>query len=135
MKYLLDTHIWLWSLLEPEKLKDAIVQVLEDEENELFISPITVWETLVLAEKGRIELTPSPNEWVIEALKRGQVKEATLSHSIAIKSRQIELPHQDPADRFIAATAWENDFTLITEDEKLKGATQIKLFSEHSQVS
>jgi PIN domain nuclease of toxin-antitoxin system len=121
--------------LEPEKLKDAIVQVLEDKENELFISPISVWETLVLAEKGRIELTPSPNEWVIEALKRGQVKEATLSHSIAIKSRYIELPHQDPADRFIAATAWENDFTLITEDEKLKGATQIKLFSDCSKVS
>jgi len=127
MKYLLDTHIWLWSLLAPEKLRSAIVQVLEDKENELFISPITVWETLVLAEKGRIELTPSPNEWIIEALKRSPVKEAALSHNIAIKSRCTELPHQDPADRFIAATAWENDFILITEDEKLKGATQIKL--------
>ncbi len=61
MKYLLDTHIWLWSLLEPENLRGAVVQVLEDEENELFISPITVWETLVLAEKGCIELAPSPN--------------------------------------------------------------------------
>ncbi len=135
MKYLLDTHIWLWSLLEPENLRGAVVQVLEDEENELFISPITVWETLVLAEKGRIELAPSPNEWVAEALKRSQVKEATLSHNIAIKSRRIELPHQDPADRFIAATAWENDLTLITEDEKLKGATQIKLFGARSKAS
>jgi PIN domain nuclease of toxin-antitoxin system len=62
MKYLLDTHIWLWSLLSPEKLRTPIVQVLEDKENELFISPITVWETLVLAAKGRIELTSSPDE-------------------------------------------------------------------------
>lgn len=128
MRYLLDTHIWLWSLLAPEKVKSDIARVLEDKENELFISPITVWETLVLAEKGRIKLTPSPDEWVIEALKRSPIKEASLSHNIAIKSRHIELPHQDPADRFIAATAWENDFILITEDEELKKATQIKLF-------
>jgi len=129
MKYLLDTHIWLWSLLEPEKLQSAIVQVLEDQQNELYISPITIWETLVLAEKGRIELNPSPAEWVSEALIRSPVREAMLSHNIALKSRDIELPHQDPADRFIAATAWENDFILITEDGKLQGATQIKVFN------
>lgn len=127
MKYLLDTHIWLWSLLEPDKLDENIAQVLENKDNELFISPITVWEILILAEKGRIELSPSPNEWIAEALKRSPVKEAKLSHTIAIKSRYIELPHKDPADRFIAATAWENDLILITEDEKLKESKQIKL--------
>ncbi len=126
-KYLLDTHIWLWSLLEPDKLDDKFVQVIENNNNELFISPITVWETLILAEKGRIELSPSPHEWIAEALQRSPVKEAQLSHSIAIKSRIIELPHKDPADRFIAATAWENDLILITEDEKLKESKQIKL--------
>lgn len=127
MKYLLDTHIWLWSLLEPDRLNENIVHVLENKDNELFISPITVWETLILAEKKRIELVPSPNEWIDEALQRSPVKEAHLSHAIAIKSRSIELPHKDPADRFIAATAWENDFILITEDEKLKESKQIKL--------
>lgn len=128
MKYLLDTHIWLWSLLEPDKLDANVMKVLENKDNELFISSITIWETLILAEKKRIELLPSPNEWIAEALKRSPVKEAQLSHSIAIKSRCIELPHKkDPADRFIAATAWENDFILITEDEKLKELKQIKI--------
>ena len=89
--------------------------------------PITVWETLILAEKKKIELLPSPNEWIAESLKLTPVKEAPLSHAIAIKSRFIELPHKDPADRFIAATALENDFILITEDEKLKESKQIKL--------
>lgn len=127
MRYLLDTHIWLWALLAPERLEDAVIQVLEDEEHELFISPITVWETLILAEKGRIELKPSPREWIAEALQQSLVKEARLTHTIAVKSRSIELPHQDPADRFIAATAWENDLVLITADSKLKESEQIKL--------
>ena len=131
MKYLLDTHIWLWSLLQPEKLDENIAQVLENEDNELFISPITIWETMILAEKGIIELNPSTKEWIMEALRRSPVKEAKLSHEIAIRSRDIELPHKDPADRFIAATAWENDLILITEDEKLKESKQIKLLTDH----
>ena len=58
MKFLIDTHIWLWSLLEPEKLSRDISEALENKNNELFISPITIWETMLLAEKGRIKLEP-----------------------------------------------------------------------------
>ncbi len=130
MKYLLDTHIWLWSLLEPERLGENILKVLDNKENELFVSPISLWETMILAEKGKIELWPTIDEWISEALKRSPVKEAVLTHAIAIKSRKIELPHKDPADRFIAATALENDLILITEDEKLKESEQIKVFKK-----
>lgn len=128
MKFLLDTHIWLWSLLETHKLHRSISEALENDRNELFISPITIWETMILAEKQRIILMPSPEEWIKEALKRSPVKEALLSHAIAVRSRLIDLPHHDPADRFIAATAWEYNLTLITMDEKLNKAKQIKVF-------
>ncbi|MEZ4632964.1 MAG: type II toxin-antitoxin system VapC family toxin [Deinococcales bacterium] len=129
MNYLLDTHIWLWSLLEPDKLNEDIIQVLDNRDHEFFISPITVWEILILAEKGRISLRPAPDIWIAEALKQSPVQEAKITNAIALKSRLIELPHQDPADRFIAATAWENDFILITEDEKLKESKQIRLLT------
>lgn len=127
MRYLLDTHIWLWSLLEPERIEKSTARVLRNKDNEFFISPITVWETLILAEKEKIELHPSPKEWILEALERSMVREAKLSHAIAIKSRLIDLPHKDPGDRFIAATAWEYDMTLITVDERLREAKQIKI--------
>jgi len=128
MKFLLDTHIWIWSLLAPIKLDNNVAEVLENNDNELFISPITIWETLILAEKGRIELCPSPEEWVTVALERSPVKEAKLSHAIAIKSRSVDLPHKDPADRFIAATALEYDLTLITVDKMLRKLKKIKIF-------
>jgi len=128
MRFLLDTHIWLWSLLEPVKLKPKVIEVLENPKNELFISPISIWETLILAEKQRIKLNnSSAQEWIQEALKRSRVQEIPLSNAIALKSRLIVLPHQDPADRFIAATAWEHDMTLITVDEYLSKSTQIKV--------
>ena len=88
----------------------------------------SIWETLILAEKQRIKLNnPSTQEWIQEALKQGRVQEIPLSNAIALKSRLIVLPHQDPADRFIAATAWEHDITLITVDEYLSKSTQIKV--------
>ncbi|MDM8558226.1 type II toxin-antitoxin system VapC family toxin [Candidatus Parabeggiatoa sp. HSG14] len=127
MTFLLDTHIWLWSLLEPDKLKQKVTEVLQNPQNELFISPITIWETLILAEKQKIKLNLPAQEWIQEALKRGKVQEIPLSNAIALKSRLIVLPHQDPADRFIAATAWEYDMTLITVDEHLRKSTQIKV--------
>ncbi|MCA9966838.1 MAG: type II toxin-antitoxin system VapC family toxin [Anaerolineales bacterium] len=126
MRYLLDTHIWLWSLLEPTRLDDEVVILLIDENNELFISPISIWETLVLAEKGKIELYPTPQEWIANALEKSPVKEAVLTHAIAVKSRQIDLPHKDPADRFIAATALENGLTLITADLLLQQCKEIR---------
>jgi PIN domain nuclease of toxin-antitoxin system len=129
MKYLLDTHIWLWSLLEPEKLNKAMREVLENPANEFFISPITVWEILILSEKNRLDLKPSAVEWIFKAIEKSQVKEAKLSHAVAIKSRLLDVAHQDPADRFIAATAWEYDFILMTVDEKLKHLEQVIVFA------
>lgn len=129
MRYLLDTHVWLWSLLEPEKLSKNIAQALENPANEFFISPITVWEVLILSEKSRIDLRPSATEWIFKAIKQSQVKEAKLSHAIAIKSRLLDVSHQDPADRFIAATAWEYDLILITVDEKLRLSKQVAIFN------
>jgi PIN domain nuclease of toxin-antitoxin system len=113
-------------MLEPDRIEARALALLNDNDNELFISPITVWETLILAERGKIELHPTPEEWIAEALNRSPVIEAKLTHAIAQKSRQIDLPHQDPADRFIAATAWEYGMILITADQRLKSAKEIQ---------
>jgi PIN domain nuclease of toxin-antitoxin system len=56
MRLLLDTHVFLWSSIEPSRLAEAVAAELEDPANELWLSPISVWETPVLAEKGRIEM-------------------------------------------------------------------------------
>lgn len=52
MRLPLDTHIFLWGLLEPERLTANVVSEIESSSNEIWLSPISLWETLVLAEKG-----------------------------------------------------------------------------------
>lgn len=120
MKLLLDTHIFIWSLKDPDKLSDSIATALDDERNELWLSPISVWEMLLLAERGRARLkTNHPERWIRRVLASLPIKEAPLTHEVAIQSREIKLPHQDPADRFIMATAIIYDLKLITVDGKL----------------
>lgn len=119
MKLLLDTHIWLWSLLEPEKLSGEVAEQLESEENELWLSPTSVWETLILAAKGRLDLQPSPEEWIQNALRRVPMKDAPLNREVAFRSRSLPVPDQDPADRFLAATAVVYELTLVTADRNL----------------
>ena len=119
MKLLLDTHIWLWALLEPERLTPAVRAALEPPANELWLSPISVWEAMVLAERGRLAVNAAPAEWVQEMVRAIPRREAPLTHDIAVASRQLSLAHQDPVDRFIAATAQVMGLTLVTADERL----------------
>ncbi len=124
VKLLLDTHIWLWGLLEPERLVPAVRTALQAPENELWLSPISVWEALVLIERGRLTVAGSVADWIermVQALPR---REAPVTHEIAIISRQLNLAHQDPADRFIAATAQAMNLTLVTADERLLQSTE-----------
>ncbi len=120
MKLLLDTHIFLWTLSDHKKLPIEMKNIIEEDNNELWLSPITTWEILMLIEKGRVAISnDEPVKWIKNVLKSLPIKTAPLNHEVAIKSRQINLPHQDPADRFIIATAIVYDLVLLTVDEKI----------------
>lgn len=119
MKLLLDTHIWLWGLAEPSKLSRRVRVAVTRAGNQLWVSPISVWELLVLAERGRVKLGEEPRRWIAEALARTPAREAVLTFEVAVRSREVMLAHPDPADRFLVATALVYDLTLVTADDAL----------------
>lgn len=125
MKLLLDTHIWIWSLLEPARLSSRVRRVLASADHELWLSSISIWEFLLLAERGRVKLDRSAPEWLDAALLRAPVGEAPVTHQIARQSRCLDLTHDDPADRFIAATTLVLGLTLITADTRLLASKSI----------
>ena len=127
MALLLDTHIWLWGLLEPHRLTEPVKQALAAETTALRLSPISLWETLMLAERGRITLDRDPLGWLDKAMKTTPVMEAPVTFDVAAASRNIALEHQDPADRFIVATAKVFDLRLVTADSRLLRCQEIKV--------
>ena len=125
MKLLLDTHIWIWSLLEPSKIALRIAKALENPANEKWLSPISVWEFRVLVEKGRVTLNMGFEEWIAQALTEFSPREAPLTTEVVLAMSKIQLPHRDPADAFLAATAKVFQLTLVTADTRLRAARGI----------
>lgn len=119
MNLLLDTHIWIWNDLEPWKLASDINRALANPENQLWLSPVSIWEIIVLLEKRRINLKQDFRSWADESVRDLQLQEAAISWEVAHEMRYTLLGHRDPADRFLVATAKAYDMTLVTADERL----------------
>jgi len=129
LRLLLDTHIILWSAAKPERIPVEVAEELENESNELWFSPISVLEILLLAEKGRIALKGDHKKGIRKMLQELPLREAVINQEVAIQSRYIDLPHQDPADRFLAATALVYDLVLVTADRRLFGSKRFSVLA------
>ena len=117
MKLLLDTHVWLWALHDPSRLSHRVRDVLRNPANELWLSPVSTWEALLLNAKGKIRLPANLADWLTAAT--APMREAPLTQEIVLIAQQLPLPQRDPADRFLAATAQLMDLTLVTTDDSL----------------
>ena len=93
VKLLLDTHIWLWSLLIPEKLTRRVTKALVSRENELWLSPISTWELVMLVERKRVFLDKAVDAWIQDAMRRAPLKEAPITHEVALETRHVFLRH------------------------------------------
>jgi len=122
LNLLLDTYIWIWSQLDPARIGKHAATALSGSGNELWLSPVSVWEALILMNKGRVRVN-DPRVWVERAAD--QLREAPLTQEIVRTSFALSLSHSDPADRFLAATRKVLKLTLITTDKRLLGLGEI----------
>jgi PIN domain nuclease of toxin-antitoxin system len=127
MRLLLDTHIWLWSVLEPERLSRRVTKEIQDASNELWLSPISIWELIVLWQKRRLVPHEDIEAWVPEALRSLPLQEAPVTYEVARETGRLRLAHRDPADRFLLATARVFELTLVTADAHLLKVRNVSL--------
>ena len=115
MKFLLDTHLLLWSAGEPKRLSKAVRSLLEDADNELLFSAASLWEVAIKSALGRKDFRVE-----VRLLRRGLLDNGyselpiVSDHVVAIES----LPpiHKDPFDRVLVAQATVEGITLLTND-------------------
>jgi PIN domain nuclease of toxin-antitoxin system len=122
MNLLLDTHVWLWGVREPERLPPAVRRKLDSDDNRRWLSPISVWEVSLLLERGRIDFFRDAASLIQRILDESAVLEVPITHDIALESRRLIKFHDDPADRFLVATARVRDMTLVTADRRILGS-------------
>lgn len=122
MKYLLDTHTWIWWNMRPKKLSKKVLNLIREEDayEELLLSAISPWEFSKLLEKGRIGISSDPEEWIYKALDISKLRFVHLTPMIAFHSTVLPKPfHDDPADQIIVATARKENATILTKDKRI----------------
>jgi PIN domain nuclease of toxin-antitoxin system len=129
MKLLLDTHIWLWSVLEPERLPGRVAKEIQDGENQLWLSPISVWELIMLWRKGRMVPGEDIETWTTNALGALPLQEAPVTYEVARETSRLRMANRDPADRFLLATARVFELTLVTADEHLLKSREVPVLA------
>jgi PIN domain nuclease of toxin-antitoxin system len=126
MKLLLDTHIWIWTVDRPEKLGREVRRQINNPKNELYLSPLSIWEACHAERLRRLRTPHGFSAWLDKALVRSILREAPLSFAVAAQAAAIELPQSDLGDVFLAATAKVHDLTLVTADEQLLACSWLK---------
>ncbi len=129
MKYVLDTHTWIWWNMSPEKLSPRVKGIIGNTQSyeELLLSAISPWEFSKLLEKGRIGISCNPEDWIEIALEMPKLRLVPLSPILAYRSTILPQPfHDDPADQIIVATAREEKATILTKDQRILSYPHVK---------
>jgi PIN domain nuclease of toxin-antitoxin system len=119
---ILDTHVLLWSVLEPSELTPHTKQIITmaQEEHRLFIASISLWEISMLQFKKRLHIYEPIQEFLHAITHISGLSVKDLSAEIAAESILLtDNFHGDPADRMIVATAKIHHATLLTRDQKI----------------
>ncbi len=122
MKYLLDTHTWIWWNMNPQKLSKKVKDLIGNAEiyDEILLSAISPWEFSKLLEKERLGILCNPEDWIKTALDMPKLRLVPLSPILSYRSTMLPKPfHNDPADQIIVATAREENATILTKDERI----------------
>jgi PIN domain nuclease of toxin-antitoxin system len=115
MKLLLDTHVFLWWALTPERLPRPVMAACTDPATTLLFSTASVWEIQIKAALGKLTLHQPLPEVVASQLDNGlQLLPITLDH--ALRVGDLPLYHKDPFDRMLIAQALVEDAVLASAD-------------------
>jgi PIN domain nuclease of toxin-antitoxin system len=122
----LDTHAWIWYATEDRRLSKAARARIAKEES-LGVHPVSCWEVAMLHLRGQLQFSMSADEWVHAALARPKVELLPFLPSAAVRAAGLGGPFpDDPADRFIVATALELRIPLVTKDTRIKAWGRIE---------
>ena len=129
MKFMLDTHTWIWWQMHPQKLSRKVKSIISHEEKyeELLLSAISPWEFSKLLEKERIGIYCDPEKWIYEALDMPKLRLVPLTPILSYRSTVLPQPfHDDPCDQIIVTTAREENATILTIDQRILNCPHVK---------
>lgn len=119
MRILLDTQVWLWLQVSPERLSDVSLEMLADPANELFLSAASAWEIAVKVGIGKLTLPSPPDEYVPRRLASSGTSTLPVELRHALHVANLPAHHRDPFDRLLVSQAQLESLPLLSADRQL----------------
>jgi PIN domain nuclease of toxin-antitoxin system len=119
MRFLLDTHVWLWTLVSPQRIRTDTRELLAEPENDLLLSAASSWEIAIKYRLGKLPLPESPAQFIPPRLVRDGIEPLSVQHHHAQAVAELPEHHKDPFDRLLVAQARIERLTLVTADPRL----------------
>ena len=120
MKYLVDTHILLWAFIEPGQLSKSSAKILLDEGNDIYYSPINLWEISIKYALKKLHLKGITPGDFFEELNESYFLCKKIENLDLITNYKLPILHKDPFDRFLIWESIQNDFIFLTADKKME---------------
>ena len=118
VKILLDTHIFLWALTEPNRLGEKTKSLLRSRKNQLYFSAASSWEISIKASLGKLPLPEPPDKYISSRIASLKITPLDVKHYHTFTVYKLPLHHRDPFDRILIATAIAENICLMSADEK-----------------
>ena len=120
MTALLDTHVFLWVVSEPERLSESARKVIKDGTNELVLSVASLWEISIKVRIGKLPLPKPEDRYLRDHLSRNNVSTLPVEARHVLELMSIPLHHRDPFDRLLIAQSLVEGIPIISADSALK---------------
>jgi len=120
-KYLLDSHTLIWAIVDDTKLSNKVLNILQDRDNELFISAVSFWEIAIKVGKGKLDLKNFDLKLLPYYCSKLEIRQINLMPDEAINYATLTIyeEHKDPFDRMLICQCIKNGYTLISKDGKM----------------
>ena len=116
MKFLLDTHCWLWLQTDRSRFDADLLETLSAAASQRYLSAASVWEIAIKHAIGKLPLPEPPAVYVPERMRLNRVQGLAITPAHALAVAALPLYHRDPFDRVLVAQARTEGMTLITAD-------------------
>ena len=120
MRYLLDTHAFLWFVLDDQRISAKAKLIIEDSKNKIYFSAASAWEIAIKTELARLKIKGDLDRFIIEQLSTNSFVPLSITISHSLYTKRLPLVHKDPFDRIIIAQSKLENLPLISKDKKIR---------------
>jgi PIN domain nuclease of toxin-antitoxin system len=120
MKILLDTHIFLWFISGDSRLSADIRNTIRNTDNEVFLSVVSIWESIIKHQLGKLPLPEAPEIYLPKQRDLHQIVSLPVDEKSVAQLAQLPPLHRDPFDRMLICQALQHGLTIVTVDSTVR---------------